>query len=91
MSIMLETLLSDLVDMATETSWMSWGLCAEADPELWFPKVGEPLRPARKICGDCPVREECLEYALDNDMQAGIWGGLTLRERRRVKRVGLAA
>lgn len=81
---MLALMLSDLEDMAASTEWMSWGLCGEADPELWFPKKGDSPRPAKAICTDCPVRQECLEYALENSV-TGVWGGTTERQRGRMR------
>ncbi|MGP3917711.1 WhiB family transcriptional regulator [Nonomuraea sp. 10N515B] len=77
--------------MATATSWMSWGLCAEVDPEVFFPERGESPRRAKVICAGCPVRQECLDYALAEEIQFGVWGGLTLLERRRFRRVHAAA
>lgn len=55
-------------------------LCTEVDPELFFPNGG-PVPEARRICGACSVRQECLEYALANGVQ-GVWGGTSHRERR---------
>lgn len=88
---MLTDMLSDLEDMAATTSWMDWGSCTEVDPELFFIEKGQSPRPAKAICAGCPVREECLEYAIAEEIQWGIWGGLTLLERRRAKRLDLAA
>ncbi|MFE5895867.1 WhiB family transcriptional regulator [Streptomyces sp. NPDC056488] len=62
------------------------GLCAETDPESFFPERGGTTRPAKKVCGACDVRAECLEYALTHDEQFGIWGGLSEKERRRLRR-----
>lgn len=61
------------------------GLCAQTDPELFFPEKGEAPRDAKRICEKCPVRIECQEYALQNNELFGIWGGLTPRERRRIR------
>lgn len=63
--------------------WMRSALCAQVDPELWFPEGGS-ARPAKAICGGCQVRAECLDYALASAEQFGIWGGLSARERRRL-------
>lgn len=62
-------------------NWRDQGLCAEVDPELWFPEKGGSAAPAKRICRQCPVRAECLAYALDNHEWWGVWGGLTYRER----------
>jgi WhiB family redox-sensing transcriptional regulator len=70
-------------------SWQSDALCAQTDPEAFFPEKGGSTRDAKKICASCEVRAQCLEYALQNDERFGIWGGLSERERRKLrKRVG---
>jgi WhiB family redox-sensing transcriptional regulator len=66
--------------------WQDRALCAETDPEAFFPEKGGSTREAKKICLGCEVRNECLEYALAHDERFGIWGGLSERERRRLKR-----
>ena len=80
---------SDLValfGLGEEQSWQERALCAQTDPEAFFPEKGGSTREAKKICVGCEVRGECLEYALRHDERFGIWGGLSERERRRVKR-----
>ncbi len=67
-------------------SWKDEALCAETDPEAFFPEKGGSTREAKKICTGCEVRAECLEFALANDERFGIWGGLSERERRRLRR-----
>ena len=67
-------------------SWQERALCAQTDPEAFFPEKGGSTREAKKICAQCPVRAECLEYALAHDERFGIWGGLSERERRRLRR-----
>ncbi|WP_442928933.1 WhiB family transcriptional regulator [Modestobacter sp. VKM Ac-2981] len=71
---------------AEEQSWQERALCAETDPEAFFPEKGGSTREAKKICTGCEVRAECLEYALTMDERFGIWGGLSERERRRLRR-----
>jgi WhiB family redox-sensing transcriptional regulator len=66
--------------------WQERALCAQTDPEAFFPEKGGSTREAKKICEVCPVREQCLTYALEHDERFGIWGGLSERERRRLKR-----
>ena len=61
-------------------------LCAQTDPEAFFPEKGGSTREAKRVCRGCEVRAECLEYALEHDERFGIWGGLSERERRRLKR-----
>ena len=67
-------------------SWQERALCAETDPEAFFPEKGGSTREAKKICTGCEVKAQCLEYALSNDERFGIWGGLSERERRRLRR-----
>ncbi|PWH05145.1 transcription factor WhiB [Brachybacterium endophyticum] len=69
-----------------EVSWQERALCAQTDPEAFFPEKGGSTREAKKVCVSCEVRAECLEYALENDERFGIWGGLSERERRKLKR-----
>ncbi|MCW2908631.1 MAG: transcription factor WhiB [Actinomycetia bacterium] len=74
------------VDDAAEVGWQDRALCAQTDPEAFFPEKGGSTREAKKVCRGCEVRVECLEYALEHDERFGIWGGLSERERRRMKR-----
>ena len=66
--------------------WQERALCAQTDPEAFFPEKGGSTREAKKVCVSCEVRVECLDYALENDERFGIWGGLSERERRKLKR-----
>jgi WhiB family transcriptional regulator, redox-sensing transcriptional regulator len=63
-------------------AWMDDALCTQSDPEAWFPGKGESPRLAKLVCSGCPVRSECLSYALAHRERFGVWGGLTERERR---------
>ncbi|HZH22992.1 MAG TPA: WhiB family transcriptional regulator [Geodermatophilus sp.] len=79
---------------AGDPSWRLDALCAETDPEAFFPEKGGSTRDAKRVCSGCSVRAECLEFALANDERFGIWGGLSERERRRLRlqqRTGLSA
>lgn len=67
--------------------WMARALCAETDPEEFFPEKGGSTRAAKTVCGRCIVRAECLIYALDNGERYGIWGGLSERDRRALRQV----
>ena len=69
-----------------DPEWQEKALCAQTDPEAFFPEKGGSTREAKRICQGCEVRDACLEYALANDERFGIWGGLSERERRRLKR-----
>ena len=66
--------------------WQERALCAQTDPEAFFPEKGGSTREAKRICSGCDVRAECLDYALTHDERFGIWGGLSERERRRLRR-----
>ncbi|MBX7464901.1 WhiB family transcriptional regulator [Streptomyces sp. NPDC057910] len=59
-------------------------MCAQTDPEVFFPPKGVSTAPAKALCFACDARVECLTYALDHAEQFGIWGGMTERGRRRV-------
>ncbi|WP_298088495.1 WhiB family transcriptional regulator [uncultured Corynebacterium sp.] len=71
---------------AVDRDWQEQALCAQTDPEAFFPEKGGSTREAKRICRACDVRDECLEFALEHDERFGIWGGLSERERRRLKR-----
>ena len=73
-------------DDGQEPDWQERALCAQTDPEAFFPEKGGSTREAKRICSGCEVRAECLEYALAHDERFGIWGGLSERERRRLRR-----
>ncbi|PXX05704.1 WhiB family transcriptional regulator [Mycolicibacterium moriokaense] len=66
--------------------WQEKALCAQTDPEAFFPEKGGSTREAKRICLGCEVKDACLDYALAHDERFGIWGGLSERERRRLKR-----
>ncbi len=67
-------------------SWQERALCAQTDPEAFFPEKGGSTREAKKVCVGCTVQTQCLEYALAHDERFGIWGGLSERERRKLKK-----
>lgn len=69
-------------------AWMTLGLglCAQVDPEVFYPDKGESTRPAKQICSRCEYLNECLEYALQNREPHGVWGGASHRERRQMLR-----
>lgn len=70
--------------------WTAGALCAQVDPAIFFPDKGAPTGPAKSVCGRCDVRAECLAQALADNEEFGVWGGMSVRERRRLGRVGLA-
>lgn len=67
-----------------ELAWMSKGSCRNYPPSAFFPSDGVGVDAARTICADCGVKSECLEYALENRIDHGVWGGASERERRRI-------
>ncbi|HET7490158.1 MAG TPA: WhiB family transcriptional regulator [Acidimicrobiales bacterium] len=71
---------------AEELSWQHQANCLGVDPDLFFPERGASTREAKEVCRGCVVRMDCLEYALDNAEKFGIWGGMSERERRRLRR-----
>jgi WhiB family redox-sensing transcriptional regulator len=75
-----------VVDDDNPLSWQTDALCAQTDPEAFFPEKGGSTRDAKRICTTCEVKAQCLDYALQNDERFGIWGGLSERERRRLRR-----
>ena len=69
-----------------DRSWQDYANCLGVDPDLFFPERGASTREAKEVCRGCVVREDCLEYALVNGEKFGIWGGMSERERRRLRR-----
>ncbi|AZM54138.1 hypothetical protein DMA15_17470 [Streptomyces sp. WAC 01529] len=66
-------------------TWQDDALCAQTDPELFFPEKGGSTREAKQVCLACEVRTQCLDYALAHPQLGGVWGGLTHRQRRRLR------
>ena len=69
-----------------DRAWQDQANCLGVDPDLFFPERGASTREAKEVCKGCEVRGQCLEYALANGEKFGIWGGLSERERRRLRR-----
>jgi WhiB family redox-sensing transcriptional regulator len=69
-----------------DRSWQTQANCMGVDPDLFFPERGASTREAKEVCRGCVVREDCLEFALANGEKFGIWGGMSERERRRLRR-----
>ncbi len=69
-----------------ECEWMARGRCRNMDPAVFFPSDGIGVQAAQRICSECPVKTPCLEYALVNRVDHGVWGGTSERERRRILR-----
>ena len=74
------------VEAFEEQKWRLQASCMGCDPELFYPQRGESTKSGKEVCAGCPVREECLEYALANSERFGIWGGMSERERRKLRR-----
>ena len=69
-----------------ETDWMSVGKCKDLSPAIFVPSDGVGVQAAQRICAECPVADACLQYALDERVDHGVWGGKSERERRRILR-----
>jgi len=68
-------------------AWEQEALCAQVDSELFFPEKGKSGYQAKRICAQCPVTAQCLEFALSYPFTvAGVWGGTTESQRRRMYR-----
>lgn len=74
-----------------DLGWQASALCAQTDPEAFFPEKGGSTREAKRVCLACDVRAECLEWALNHEERFGIWGGMSERERRKLKKYNVAA
>jgi WhiB family redox-sensing transcriptional regulator len=69
------------IAVTTPPAWVDEALCAQTDPEAFYPEKGQPTRQAKVICRRCPVRGECLADALERNDRFGVWGGLSAQER----------
>lgn len=66
------------------------GLCAEVDPDIFFPEKGESTHAAKRVCQSCPVMAQCLDWAFRNDERFGVLGGMSAKERQKVRRTPLS-
>ena len=72
--------------MSDSLAWQDDALCAQTDPDIFLPDKGGSTRDAKRICAACPVRQECLDFALAQESNpAGIWGGRSVQERRKMR------
>jgi len=71
---------------AGDYGWQDRALCAQTDPEAFFPEKGSSTRAAKRVCRACEVRPECLAYALRRRERFGVFGGVSERERIRLER-----
>ena len=81
-----EDQMANIDEVNEAESWQMYANCLGVDPDLFFPERGASTREAKEVCRGCIVREQCLEFALQNGEKFGIWGGLSERERRRIRR-----
>ncbi|MDK1019368.1 MAG: WhiB family transcriptional regulator [Actinomycetota bacterium] len=79
---LIEALQAEGIDMA----WQDFAGCRGVDPDLFFPERGASTRAAKTICRECAVRSECLEFAIVSSEKFGIWGALSERERRKIRK-----
>jgi WhiB family transcriptional regulator, redox-sensing transcriptional regulator len=77
---------SSSMEAHMDTEWMSAGKCRDLSPAIFFPSDGVGVQAAQRICAECPVAHACLEYALEERVDHGVWGGKSERERRRLLR-----
>jgi len=68
------------------TDWMLRARCRDIHPSVFFPSDGVGVEAAKLVCRECPVRAPCLDYAIENHIDHGVWGGASERERRRIAR-----
>ncbi|MCU1361871.1 MAG: putative WhiB family transcriptional regulator [Ilumatobacteraceae bacterium] len=88
-------LASSLALANADYTWRGQAICRDTDPDLFFPigTTGQALVQidrAKEVCGMCPVKSECLEYALETNQDSGIWGGLDEEQRRNIRRQAAA-
>ncbi|GGM85141.1 hypothetical protein GCM10012275_64860 [Longimycelium tulufanense] len=72
-------------DLAPLPRWRETAICSQVDPELFFPEKGGSTQPAKRICKGCPLRDQCLAWALEHDERYGVWGGLSEMQRRKLR------
>ena len=77
---------STLPSLIQETRWQDYANCFGVDPAVFFPESGGSTREAKEVCRGCVVREDCLEFALAHAEKFGVWGGMSERQRRRLRR-----
>jgi WhiB family redox-sensing transcriptional regulator len=80
----------DLAELLERPAWMERGACRDRPDITFFPERGQSGAPAKAVCAECPVRRDCLDYAVTHGERHGIWGGTSERERRRLRTPGAA-
>jgi WhiB family redox-sensing transcriptional regulator len=81
----------DTANSEDPEDWMAYGRCAEVDPESFFPEKGGSSLEPKRVCMGCDVRQKCLDWAIETDQKFGIWGGLSERQRRKLRQEREAA
>ena len=69
-----------------DMDWLARAKCRDMDPAIFFPSDGVGVQAAQRICAECSVNADCLEYALAEHVDHGVWGGASERQRRRILR-----
>jgi WhiB family redox-sensing transcriptional regulator len=80
-----------IANWSSEESWRAFAACRNADPSIFFPSSDLFSNRAKLICSTCPVKEQCLAWAVATSQRDGIWGGKTPKERRRIARTAASA
>lgn len=75
-----------MITLAFPAELAEQAVCGQVDPELFFPDKGASTITPKKLCAVCPVRVQCLDWALAHDVRHGVWGGLSNTERTRLRR-----
>lgn len=78
---------TDLIRHDESEDWKLLRECKDVDPKVFFPERGNGLAIAKEICKNCIVREDCLDYAIKENIHHGVWGGTSERERQRIVRL----
>ena len=74
------------VPITEERPWAAFAVCRDRDPDTFFPVTTDGEREAIRICEGCPVRIDCLEFAIETRVRFGVWGGVTEKQRRSIRR-----
>ncbi len=83
---LMENDLPDLAALFARPAWQARAACRAEDPSTFFIERGASSGPGKAMCAGCPVREECLDFALEHSIKFGVWGGKSERERRQIRR-----
>ncbi len=70
------------MDGFADQPWRTFALCLSADPDQFYPAKGQPTGPAQRLCAQCPVQPDCLDYAVATKQKFGVWGGLSSTQRQ---------